>query len=137
MATLADSLVSTSSRRLSMRRRPDLSAERQRYQGQSYWVVKEPVGLNYYRFQDEEYAILEMLDGSVSLDEIKDRFEAEFPPQKISVEELQQFIGTLHRSGLIIADVPGQGMQLKKRRDERRKKEILSQLGNILAIRFK
>lgn len=137
MATLADSLVSTSSRRLSMRRRPDLSAKRQRYQGQSYWVVKEPVGLNYFRFQDEEFAILEMLDGTVSLDEIKERFEAEFPPQKISVEELQQFIGTLHRSGLIIANVPGQGTQLKKRRDERRKKEILGQLGNILAIRFK
>ena len=50
-----------------------------------------------------------MLDGQTSLDEIKDRFEAEFPPQKITVEELQQFVGMLHRSGLVIADVPGPG----------------------------
>ena len=137
MATLADSLVSSSARRLALRKRPDLSARRHRYQGRSYWVVKEPVGLNYFRFQDEEFAILQMLDGRLSLDEIKARFETEFPPQKISLQELQQFIGTLHRSGLVIADVPGQGYQLKKRRDERRRKELLGTMTNVLAIRFK
>ena len=137
MATLNDSLVSSSARRLMMRRRPDLTARRHRYQGRSYWVVKEPVGLNYFRFQDEEFAILQMIDGHTSLDEIKERFEAEFPPQKITVEELQQFVGTLHRSGLIVADVPGQGHQLRKRRDERRSRELRSTLSNVLAIRFK
>lgn len=120
-----------------MRKRPDLSARQQRYQGRLYWIVKDPVGLNYFRFQEEEYAILLMLDGNTSLDEIKARFEDEFPPQKITVEELQQFIGTLHRSGLIIADAPGQGHQLHKRRDERKHKELLQALTNILAIRFK
>src|SRR6185437_6853728 len=93
MATLADSLVSSSARKLAMRKRPDLTARQHRYQGRVYWVVKEPVGLNYFRFQEEEYAILQMLDGFTSLDEIKDAFEAQFPPQKIGIEELQQFIG--------------------------------------------
>jgi putative peptide zinc metalloprotease protein len=137
MATLADSLVSSSARKLNVRKRADLSARRQRYLGKSYWVVKEPVGLNYFRFQDEEYAILNMIDGQSSLNDIKERFEAEFPPQKITLEELQQFLGMLHRSGLIVADVPGQGHQLRKRRDERRRKEILAQMSNILCIRFK
>jgi putative peptide zinc metalloprotease protein len=137
MATLDDSLVSSSSRRMGLRRRPDLSARRHRYQGQSYWVVKEPVGLNYFRFQEQEYAILQMLDGTMSLDAIKQEFEREFPPEKITVEELQHFIGTLHRSGLLVADVPGQGLQLKKRRDERRRKERIATWTNILAIRFK
>lgn len=137
MVTLSDSLVSSSARRLTIRVRPDLSARRQYYLGQAYWVVKEPVGLNYFRFQEEEYAILRMIDGATSLDEIKERFEAEFPPQKITLEELQQFIGMLHKSGLVIADVPGQGKQLKARRDEKRRKEILGALSNILCIRFK
>ncbi len=137
MATLADSLVSSAARRLPLRKRPDLSARRQTYLGRSYWVVKEPVGLNYFRFQDEEFAILNMLDGEISLDEIKQRFEAEFPPQKITVEELQQFLGMLHRSGLVIASVPNQGRQLHKRRDERRRKEVLGAVSNILCIRFK
>ena len=55
-----------------MRVRPDLTAERQRYQGRVYMVVKDPIGLNYFRFQEEEFAILNMLDGEVSLDEIKE-----------------------------------------------------------------
>ena len=137
MATLQDSLVSSSARVMTIRKRPDLSAKRQHYLGQSYWIVKEPVGLNYFRFQEEEYAILQKLDGTVSLDELKEWFEAEFPPQKITLEELQQFLGMLHRSGLVIASVPGQGTQLRKRRDERRRKEMLGAASNVLCIRFK
>ncbi|HLA83806.1 MAG TPA: biotin/lipoyl-binding protein [Thermoguttaceae bacterium] len=137
MATLSESLVSSSARRLTVRKRPDLTARKQSYLGRSYWVVKEPVGLNYFRFQEEEYAILQHIDGKTSLDELKDWFEAEFPPQKITLEELQQFVGMLHRSGLVIADVPGQGTQLHERRAERRRKELLAAASNILCIRFK
>ena len=137
MVTLQDSLLSSSARRIPIRKRPDLTARRQHYLGRTYWVVKEPVGLNYYRFQEEEFAILNMLDGDTSLDDIKERFEADFPPQKITLEELQQFLGMLHRSGLVIASVPGQGHQLCKRRGERRRKEMLGTLANLLCIRFK
>jgi putative peptide zinc metalloprotease protein len=137
MVTLQDSLLSSSARKSPIRMRPDLVAQRQHYLGRTYWVVKDPVGLAYYRFQEEEYAILQMFDGAISLDEVKDRFEAEFPPQKITLEELQQFLGMLHRSGLVIADVPGQGHQLRKRRDERKRKMLLAALSNVLCIRFK
>ena len=137
MATLADSIVSSSARRLAIRVRPDLSARKQRYQGRVYWVVKDPIGLQYYRFEEEEFAILQMLDGESSLEEIGERFEADFPPQTIRVEELQNFIGMLHRSGLVLSDSPGQGVQLKKRRDEKRKKEIIGAMTNILSFRFK
>ncbi|MFO0790438.1 MAG: hemolysin D [Pirellulales bacterium] len=137
MSTLADSLVSSSSRKLPIRKRPDLRGRQQRYQGRIYWVVKDPVGLQYYRFEEEEYAILNMLDGESSLDEIAERFERDFPPQTIRTEELQQFIGMLHRSGLVITDAPGQGQQLVKRRDERVKQERLATLANILSVRFK
>ncbi len=137
MATLADSLVSSSSRRLPIRVRPDLEAKKQRYQGRVYWVVKDPVALQYFRFEEEEFAILSMLDGESSLDEIAEEFERRFPPQSIQTEELQQFVGTLHRSGLVITDSPGQGDQLKKRRDERRWKEVQQKFTNILSVRFK
>jgi putative peptide zinc metalloprotease protein len=137
MVTLADSLVSSSARVLPMRMRPDLTALQQRYLGQLYWVIKEPVGLHYFRFQEEEYAILKMLDGQTSLDEIKVEFEHLFPPQKITVEELGHFVGMLHTNGLVIANVIGQGEQLKKRRSERKWKEFLGSLTNILALRFK
>ncbi len=137
MATLADSLLSSSARPLGLRMRPDLTAHQQRYQGRLYWVIKDPVGLNYFRFQEEEFALLKLLDGRSSLDDLKRGFEENFAPQQISVEELGQFVGMLHRSGLVIADMPGQGRQLLKRRGERKRQELLGSLANILAIRFK
>ena len=137
MVSLADSLVASSSRPLALRVRADLTARRQRYQGRSYWVVKEPIGLRYFRFQDEEYAVLQMLRDGISLEDIKEQFEREFAPHKITFQDLQQFIGTLHRSGLVISDAPGQGDQLFKRRNERTKKEFMSRMSNVLAIRFK
>ena len=118
MVSLADSLVSSASRVLPLRMRPDLSVRHHRYQGKPYWVIKEPVGLKYYRFQEEEYSILRMLDGTCSFEDIKDRFEREYAPQKISLHDLQHFIGMLHRSGLLVTDAEGQGPQLRKRRDQ-------------------
>jgi putative peptide zinc metalloprotease protein len=135
MVTLRDSLKSSSARSLPVRKRPDLVSRRQHYLGRSYWVVKDPVGLNYYRFQEEEFAILQKLDGHTSLDEIKEWFEDEFPPQKITLEELQQFLGMLHRSGLVVADLPGQGRQLRIRRSERKRKQFFAAISNVLCIR--
>jgi len=137
MATLADSLVSSSSRPLTLRMRPDLTARRQRYHGQSYWVVKEPIGLNYYRFHEEEYAILCMMDGQSSLESIKERFEQEFTPQKITFQDLQQFVGMLHRSGLVVANAIGQGHQLRKRRDQKKRRELLGKFTNVFALRWR
>ena len=137
MPSLADSMVSSSSRPIRMRVRADLTAQRQRYQGRIYWVVKDPIGLNYFRFQEEEYSILNMLDGEVSLEEVKWRFEKQFPPQKITVEELDRLVGMLHRSNLVVADVTGQGTELEKRGVERKRKERFAKWTNILAIRFK
>ncbi|MCU0959251.1 MAG: biotin/lipoyl-binding protein [Pirellulaceae bacterium] len=137
MATLADSLVSSASRPLTLRMRPDLTARRQRYHGQSYWVVKEPIGLNYFRFHEEEYAILCMMDGRISLEAIKERFEQEFMPQKITYQDLQQFVGMLHRSGLVVADAIGQGHQLRKRRDQKKRRELLGKLTNVFALRWR
>lgn len=137
MVTLADSLLSSADRKLPLRMRPDLSMRYHKYQGKPYWVVKEPIGLKYYRFQEEEFSILQMLDGTISFQEIKDRFEREFAPQKITLGDLQHFIGMLHRSGLLITGAEGQGRQLKKRRDETKRKEFLGKISNVLAIRFK
>jgi putative peptide zinc metalloprotease protein len=137
MTTMADSLVNSAMRPLRLRRRPDLTAKRHRYHGRVYWVVKEPIGLNYYRFHEEEYAILNMLDGVTSLQQIKDRFQAEFAPQRITLQDLQQFVGMLHRSGLVISQATGQGRQLRRRGDQKKKKELLGKLANVFALRFR
>jgi putative peptide zinc metalloprotease protein len=137
MTTLAESLISSTSRPLTLRMRPDLSARRHRYHGRTFWVVKEPVGLNYFRFHEEEYAILGMLNGRASLEDIKEQFETEFAPQKITYHDLLQFVGMLHRSGLVISESTGQGHQLRKRRDEKKWRELMGKFANVFALRFR
>ena len=137
MVTLHDSLLSSSARPLPIRRRPDLIAAPPALPGPQLLDRQGPGGAELLPLPGRGIRHPELLDGDISLDEIKDRFEDEFPPQKITLEELQQFLGMLHRSGLVIAAVGGQGKQLLKRRRERRRKEFLGALANILCIRFK
>jgi len=133
----ADVFRSSTTRPVGLRRRGDLITTRQVYQGQAWWVVKDPIALSYYRFRPEEYALLDMLDGEASLEDLKDQFETRFPPRRIKLDELARFVATLHRSGLVIGDRPGQGPQLFERRRQKTLQQWKSWLGNVLALRFR
>jgi putative peptide zinc metalloprotease protein len=117
--------------------RSDLQIREQRYQGRTYWVVKEPVGLKYFRLQPEEHAVLQMLDGQISADEIREAFERRFAPQKLTFDTLQSFLGQLHQNALVISTSQGQGRQLRERRDKNRRRELWQRWSNVLAIRFR
>ena len=137
MTALADSFVNSAERPLRLRRRPDLICKKQRYHGRSFWVVKEPVSLTYFRFHEEEFAILGWLDGVRSLQSMREMFQSQFAPQRMSLQELQQFVGMLHRNGLVISQGSGQGRQLRRRGDTKRRKELLGKLTNIFALRMR
>lgn len=134
---IADAFRSSTSRPVGLRCRGDLVTNRQVHQGQAWYVVKDPIGLNYYRFRPEEYALLEMLDGDASLDDLKDDFELKFPPRRITVDEVSRFVSTLHRSGLVIGDRPGQGPQLNERRKQRVWMEWKTWMRSIMCLRFR
>lgn len=137
MSTFAAALIPSANRPVALRVRADLDAHEQAYEGRRYWVVKDPINLRYYRFQEEEYAILTWLDGTISLSDLRKKFERQFAPQKITPAELHQFIGTLYRSSLLVSDAPGQGEQLLERAAEQQKKLRRERWSNLLAIRFR
>jgi len=136
-STPTNPMTSSASRPLGLHMRRDLETQRQSYQGRDYWVVKDPISLKYYRFEDEEFRLLELLDGTSSPDEIKAQFDYEFAPQKIRMQELFQFIGMLYRSSLLVSESPDQGVELLKRHHEKRKQERRQALTNVLAIRYR
>jgi len=117
--------------------RSDLTIDKHIYLGRVYWVVKDRLAQKYYRFEEEEFALLEMLDGESSLQDIQAKFERRFAPQKISTRELHQLVSMLHRSALVVSDASGQGKQLYKRHIESSRRQKLGALTNILCIRFK
>ncbi len=129
--------TSNTARALALTMRRDLVVRRQRWQGREYWTVKDPLTLKYYRFEDEEFAILSMLDGQASIDAIRERFERDYAPQRLSAAQLQHLLTMLHRSNLLVADAGGQGSELLKRDRTRIRKQWLSTAANFLAIRFR
>lgn len=124
-------------RPLRLRMRCDLIVRQHEYQGRRYWVIKDPLAQSYYRFEDEEYRLLEMLDGEVTLEDLRRRFEEQFAPQKIELSEIHQLITMLHRSSLLIADQSGQGEELLGRHHRRLHRERWGAFTNLLCVRFK
>ena len=51
-------------KKLRVRVRPDLAVAAHRYEGRTYYVVKDPVSLRYYRYSEQEHFLIRLLDGS-------------------------------------------------------------------------
>ncbi len=127
----------TVERPLNLRKRPDLSISPLSGEDRTDWVVKDPLALNYVLLRDEEYTVLNLLDGQTSLHQIRQQFERKFFPLELTSIRLQEFLATLNRQNLLVVDSEGQGEQLLQRRSERTRKERLSRWTNVLAIRFR
>ena len=83
-----------------IRTRPDLHIALQKYEGRTYYVVKDPVSLRYYRFTEQEHFLLGLMDGSHTLDEAQKEFEKHFRPERLTLEDLEQFAQQLLTLGL-------------------------------------
>ncbi|MEX0585716.1 MAG: hemolysin D, partial [Pirellulales bacterium] len=129
--------VAAATRRLAVRLRPDLEIVRERLDGHTWWMVKDPVAERYFRFREEEAAVMELLDGQTSLADIRARFQQRFTPRTISEAQIHAFVGALHQSGLVLTDRAGQGQQLLDRHMAQRRRQRLAALTNVLAIRFR
>lgn len=136
MISQSDALTSSRDRPLRMRMRADLDFSRQTYQGRVYWVVRDPLTLSYYRFEEEEYRVLSWLDGTISPTEIQQRFGKQFAPQQLPLAELQQLLSRLHKSQLLVSDMEGQAAELCERGARRQSRTRWSNWTNVLCIRF-
>ncbi|MCS7304001.1 MAG: biotin/lipoyl-binding protein [Thermoguttaceae bacterium] len=130
-------MVSSTDRALPVRRRPEVEVYAQRFQGRPCWVIKDPVSLQYFRLQEEEYLLWQMLDGRHSLEQMQKEFAKRFRPRSIRTEEIQRFVAMLHQAGLVLSDRPGQAAELYRQAQQRRRWRWLAGASNLLAIRFR
>jgi putative peptide zinc metalloprotease protein len=122
---------------MGLRKRPDLVVRSQDDGALQAWIVKDPVALRYFTFTPQEYAILNWLDGTRSLEELRDDFERAFPPHRITLQHLQSFLAKLHENGLLVADGLDQGHLLLESDARQRRRERWQALMSWLAIRFR
>ena len=99
-------------KRVRLRLRSDLSITPQKYEGKTYYVIKDPVSLRYYRFKEQEHYLLGFMDGSRTLDEAQKEYEKRFRPERLTLEDLEAFAQQLITAGLAQNESPNAGKLL-------------------------
>jgi putative peptide zinc metalloprotease protein len=112
--------------------RPDLQIFEQKYEGKTFHVVKDPVCLRYYRFNQQEYFVFQLFDGEHTLEQVRDRFEDEYKPHRLEYQDLESFARQLVTAGLVQHEQHGAGRHLFERRAKQRRLKRLTALTNIL-----
>jgi putative peptide zinc metalloprotease protein len=115
--------------------RRDLAIEAHKYEGRTYYVIKDPVNLRYYRLKDYEHYLLQFLDGKRTLEDAQKAYEAHYRPDRLKLEDLEAFAQELLTNGLAQNDSPRAGKQLFDRGKKRRRGELLQTVTNILYIK--
>jgi putative peptide zinc metalloprotease protein len=123
-------------KKVRIRIRPDLAIAPQKYEGRTYYVVKDPVSLRYYRFKEQEHFLINLMDGEHTLDDAQKEYEKRFRPERLTLEDLEGFAQQLLTAGLAQNESPQAGKQLFDRRKKRRRSEWMQALTNILYIKI-
>src|SRR5438477_9315335 len=123
-------------KQVKIRLRSDIKIDPQKYEGRTYYVVKDPVSLRYYRLKDNEHFLLQFLDGKHTLEDAQKAYEREYRPERLKLEDLEGFAQQLLTAGLAISESPKAGKQLYERRGKRQRQEWMQTLTNILYIKI-
>jgi hypothetical protein len=81
------------------RLRTDLVVSPQPEAGTVFYVIKDPVALTYYRFKENEYFILTLLDGHHEVRDVVAAYTQKYRP--IRPETVQGFLGKVESFGLL------------------------------------
>jgi len=136
MAVLDQTSMSSEQRPIKLRARVDLVVQESVYQGETSWIVKDPVAMKYFRLQAPERIVIEMLNGENSYEQIKNRLSTEFPDKKIRVEDVHMLVNSFHTNGLLISNSPDQSAPLIVRRNKELKQKATQLLMSVMSLRF-
>ncbi len=124
------------SRAIAMRRRSDLVVSESIYQGERSWIVKDPVGMKYFRLLEPEFEIFEILSQPVSYREIKVRLDQRFPAYEFKLDDVAGLVNALHQNGLLMSQTVGQAQPLRTIRNKELKQKAIGLLMSVMSMRF-
>ncbi len=97
--------------------RGDLLITRQLFEGRTYYVIKDPVSLQYFRLTAEDYYLATLFDGRRSFGEIRELYVGRFPHVRLesSVEDLNERVQRFANDLALLQFLQIQGVRLKAR----------------------
>jgi putative peptide zinc metalloprotease protein len=116
--------------------RSDLIIAPQKYEGKTCFVVKDPISLRYYRFNEQEYFVVKHFDGLHTMEETQKEFELKFRPNRLTHEDLEGFARQLLTAGLVQHESVKAADELLDSRKKQRRMQRLATFTNILYIKI-
>ncbi len=92
--------------------RPDAVVRRVVQLGEVKWVVKNPETTKYYNFEDGEWGLIALFDGTRSLAEIHAEYQARFPREKIEMPLIVEYYELLRELDLLAQSVAEKNLSL-------------------------
>tara|TARA_R110002072_G_scaffold173600_3_gene328469 strand:- start:34468 stop:36735 length:2268 start_codon:yes stop_codon:yes gene_type:complete len=129
-------MIPSTQRPIPLAVRADLVIKRIDYLGVGYWVVKDPAGLKYFRLQQEQYHVLNLLNGERSLEQLREEMLKIMPTVRLQLSDIQHLITDLHEKGLVSSQRSGQGASLIKKQRDEKKKKFFNTLKSLLYLRL-
>lgn len=81
--------------------RRDLVIQKQRFRGEDYYVIKDPLSLSYYRLEPEETFLILLVDGERDIHEIGAHFHDRYPNSELTHREIAFFLNQMANLGLL------------------------------------
>ncbi|MHA3772669.1 efflux RND transporter periplasmic adaptor subunit [Verrucomicrobiota bacterium sgz303538] len=103
--------------------RGDLIITKQLFEGRTYYVVKDPISLQYFRMSAEDYYLATLFDGKRNFGQIRDSYAARFPHVRLEYTpaELNERVLRFANDLALLQFLQVQGSRLKARYEAARK----------------
>jgi putative peptide zinc metalloprotease protein len=118
-----------------VRARQNLRKAAQTCGSQTIYVVKDPIAMRYFRLDEKQNFLLSLMDGDHTLAEIKTEYEKRFRPDRLSGDELENFIAELLEGGLIQSDAAIASTRIIERAQQHNRQWWLSLL-NVVYLKI-
>jgi len=119
-------------RRMRPKLRPDTDIVPQKFHDKSFFVLQDPVTLQYYRVAETEREILAGLDGNTTLDEIYGRLKDKYGPRAPSFRELSHFVLSLRQANLTTPEGVEDTKWAVERSTKKRRQMVKQKLTNFM-----
>jgi putative peptide zinc metalloprotease protein len=105
--------------------RKDLVITQQRFEGRTYYVVKDPISLQYFRMTGEDYYLATLFDGVRTFGKVREAYVARFPHATLenTPEELNERLLRFANDLAMLQFLSVQGMRLKAKFDAAKKQK--------------
>jgi putative peptide zinc metalloprotease protein len=92
--------------------RPDAVIRRVVQLGEVKWVVKNPETTKYYNFEDDEWGLIALFDGTRTLAEVQEEYQDRFPRDKVEMSLVVEYFEMMREMDLLAQTVAEKNLTL-------------------------